>query len=98
MPNATIADRIRMAWKTGKEAKFYGTSDPLSTGTEFDFSPSGIASYLADLLQTLTNKTLTSPVIVTPVIQPAASATPATNGDVVIQATSNTSLTFKLKG
>ena len=44
----------------------------------FDFSPSGIASYLADLLQTLTNKTLTSPVIVTPVIQPAASATPAT--------------------
>lgn len=29
---------------------------------------------------------------------PKTSATPAYNGDLVIQATSNTSLTFKLKG
>ncbi len=30
--------------------------------------------------------------------RPAASVTPAANGDLVIQATSNTSLTFKYKG
>lgn len=30
--------------------------------------------------------------------RPAASVTPASNGDLVIQATSNTSLTFKYKG
>lgn len=32
------------------------------------------------------------------IFTPAASATPADKGDLVIQATSNTSLTFKLKG
>lgn len=32
------------------------------------------------------------------VLRPAASVTPANNGDLVVQATSNTSLTFKLKG
>lgn len=34
----------------------------------------------------------------TPVFNPASSVTPANNGNLVIQATSNTSLTFKLKG
>lgn len=34
-----------------------------------------------------------------PVVQkPAASVTPAANGDLVIEATSNTTLTFKLRG
>jgi hypothetical protein len=42
---------------------------------------------------TLTNKTITAPVIV-----PAASVTPINNGELVVQATSNTTLTFKLKG
>lgn len=32
------------------------------------------------------------------IFRPAASVTPAENGDLSIQATSNTSLTFKLKG
>lgn len=32
------------------------------------------------------------------ILAPAASATPTANGDLVVQATSNTSLTFKLKG
>lgn len=36
--------------------------------------------------------------IVDPHFYPAASVTPTTNGELVIQATSNTSLTFKLKG
>jgi len=34
-----------------------------------------------------------------PIVQrPAASVTPTANGDLVIEATSNTTLTFKLKG
>jgi hypothetical protein len=36
--------------------------------------------------------------ITSPVIIPAASVTPSTNGDLVVEATSNTTLTFKLKG
>lgn len=31
-------------------------------------------------------------------LRPGASLTPANNGDLVIEATSNTTLTFKLKG
>lgn len=158
MTNRTIADRINTAINTGKEAKFYGTDDLLGTGTEYDFTHTGLASYIASLAQTqsnkvfedsttsfvdngdntkalkfqvsgittattrtvtwpdadltvvglattqtLTNKTLTAPTITTPtvtapVLQPLASATPASNGDVVIEATANTTLTFKLKG
>lgn len=37
-------------------------------------------------------------VLSSPVITPAASVTPSTNGDLVIESTSNTTLTFKLKG
>jgi hypothetical protein len=45
------------------------------------------------------NVTLRDPVFPgTVVFQPDSSATPANNGDLVIQITSNTSLTFKLKG
>jgi len=42
---------------------------------------------------TLTNKTLTSPVI-----NPAASSTPAANGNMTFELTSDTSLTLKVKG
>ena len=43
--------------------------------------------------ETLTNKTLTSPVIT-----PAASSTPAANGNMTFELTSDTSLTLKVKG
>lgn len=36
--------------------------------------------------------------LISSILHPAASATPTSNGDLVIQATSNTSLTFKYKG
>ena len=36
--------------------------------------------------------------LISAIVHPAASATPVDNGDLVIQATSNTSLTFKYKG
>lgn len=84
----TLAGRIVTAFNTGREAKFYGTSDLLTTGTEYDFTPSGLLSWLGTQVMTL----------VTPIIQPAASATPANNGDLVIEKTANTTLTFKLKG
>ncbi len=45
MANKTIADRINDAKDTGKEAKFYST-DATSSGTEYEFTPEGLASYL----------------------------------------------------
>jgi hypothetical protein len=45
MANKTIADRLAEAQGTGKEAKFYST-DATSSGTEYEFTPAGIASYV----------------------------------------------------
>lgn len=50
------------------------------------------AGQLANVLRTRINAAFAA------IFHPPASATPANNGDLVIQATSNTSLTFKLKG
>lgn len=44
MANKTIADRVVEAAGTGVEAKFFST-DSTSSGTEYDFSPSGLTSY-----------------------------------------------------
>lgn len=46
MTNRTIADRLKEAQNTGKEAKFYGTSDLLTSGIEYDFTPSGLLNYI----------------------------------------------------
>lgn len=43
---STIADRIAAAKDTGKEAIFFGNEDA-NTGTEYEFTPAGIADYLA---------------------------------------------------
>jgi len=48
MANKTIADRLAAAEGTGEEAKFHAT-DATSSGTEYDFSPTGLASYLASV-------------------------------------------------
>ena len=45
MANKTIADRIVAAKDTGEEAKFHAT-DATSSGTEYEFTPEGLASYL----------------------------------------------------
>lgn len=46
MANKTIADRLAAAKGTGQEAKFYAT-DATSTGTEYEFTPAGLATYIA---------------------------------------------------
>jgi hypothetical protein len=46
MSNKTIADRLDEAKGTGKEAKFYAT-DATSTGTEYEFTPSGLTTFIA---------------------------------------------------
>lgn len=43
----TIADRIFTAYNTGKEATFH-SDDFTSEGTEYEFTPVGIAQYLLD--------------------------------------------------
>jgi len=43
----TIADRIFTAYNTGKEATFH-SDDFTSEGTEYEFTPAGIAQYLLD--------------------------------------------------
>ena len=45
MSNKTIADRIVSAANVGKEAKFH-SDDALSSGTEYEFTPAGLASYI----------------------------------------------------
>lgn len=47
MANQTIADRINRAINTGREAKFYA-NDTLSTGTEYEFTPEGLKTFLED--------------------------------------------------
>lgn len=46
MSNKTIADRIVSAANVGKEAKFH-SDDALSSGTEYEFTPTGLSSYIA---------------------------------------------------
>lgn len=50
MVNKTFVDRIVAAQNTGKEVKFY-TQDALSSGTEYEFTPSGLADYMRDELR-----------------------------------------------
>lgn len=45
MANKTIADRLAAAKDTGEEAKFHST-DATSSGTEYEFTPTGLTSYL----------------------------------------------------
>ena len=61
MANKTIADRLNAAINTGREAKFYGT-DSTSTGTEYEFTPDGLKTWLADEgdLEAVTQVELTS--------------------------------------
>lgn len=79
------------------------TGLPVSTG--ISGLGTGVATFLAtpssaNLRAALSDETGTGAAMfnTAPTIIPASSATPANNGDLVIQATSNTSLTFKLKG
>ncbi len=52
-----------------------------------------------DSAQTFTGvQTFTAPILGTPVLRPGASVTPASNGDMVFEATSDTTVTLKLKG
>jgi len=46
MANKTIADRVVRAANVGREAKFY-SDDALSSGTEYEFTPDGLASYIS---------------------------------------------------
>ena len=88
------ADRTKLDAITGTN-----TGDQTSivgiTGTLAQFNVAVTDADLVSLAgtETLTNKTLTSPVI-----NPAASSTPAANGNMTFELTSNTSLTLKVKG
>lgn len=46
MANKTIADRVLEAVGTGKEVKFHAT-DATSSGTEYEFTPAGLATYIS---------------------------------------------------
>ncbi len=57
MANKTIADRICQAKDTGREAKFYST-DSTSSGTEYEFTPNGLKSYMDTQIQILPSYTV----------------------------------------
>jgi len=88
------ADRTKLDAITGTN-----TGDQTSiVGITGTLAQLNVAITDADLVslagtETLTNKTLTSPVI-----NPAASSTPAANGNMTFELTSDTSLTLKVKG
>jgi len=88
------ADRTKLDAITGTN-----TGDQTSiVGITGTLAQLNVAVTDADLVslagtETLTNKTLTSPVI-----NPAASSTPAANGNMTFELTSDTSLTLKVKG
>lgn len=59
----TIADRLNEVHNTGKEAEFYD-NDTLKTGTAYEFTPTGLLSYIAAeggyLTETVTGAELVS--------------------------------------
>jgi hypothetical protein len=63
-------------------------------GTEFTFD-TGVATFLRNAISLSQTGTAQFANLT---LSPSASLTPASNGNLVIEATSNTQLTFKLKG
>lgn len=80
-----------MANLIGSDANQISTNGMLGTAAFVDEATLAKVAATQAALDAKANKAAT-------VLVPSASATPATNGDLMIEATSNTTLTFKLKG
>jgi hypothetical protein len=79
-------------------SRLYGTYTDASNYRRFSLASTTAGRFTLSAQGAGTGASGNEMVLASPVITPAASATPSTNGDLLLEATSNTTVTAKLKG